>query len=72
MIITVVVLTAILLLAGASVRVGRVLSQIRQPGLTLLAPGVDRLRKVNTQIVMLPVPAQGSVAEEEIRHDNHR
>jgi regulator of protease activity HflC (stomatin/prohibitin superfamily) len=42
---------------GIIFRLGRVLDGVRGPGLTMIVPGVDRLRKVNLQIVTMPVPA---------------
>src|SRR3712207_6291084 len=60
----------LLVLVGASVRVvtqyqrgvvlrfGRLLGDARPPGLTVIAPAIDRLHKVNMQIVTMPVPAQ--------------
>ncbi|NLU69053.1 slipin family protein [Streptomyces sp. HNM0574] len=50
---------------GLVFRLGRVREGLRQPGFTMIVPGVDRLQKVNLQIVTLPVPAQ-----EGITHDN--
>ena len=42
---------------GVVFRWGRVLEQTRGPGLTVVVPGVDRLRRVNLQIVTMSVPA---------------
>jgi regulator of protease activity HflC (stomatin/prohibitin superfamily) len=50
---------------GLVFRLGRVRQGIREPGLAMIVPGIDRLRKVNVQIVTMPVPAQ-----EGITHDN--
>jgi regulator of protease activity HflC (stomatin/prohibitin superfamily) len=50
---------------GLIFRFGRVLEAVRGPGLTLIVPAVDRLRKVNMQIVTMPVPAQDGIT-----HDN--
>jgi regulator of protease activity HflC (stomatin/prohibitin superfamily) len=73
----IVVLTSLVLL-GASVRVitqfergivlrfGRVLGEPRGPGLTRIVPGVDRLTKVNMQIVTLPVPAQEGITRDNV------
>lgn len=67
-----------LLVAGASVRVvqqfergvvlrfGRVRDQTRGPGLALIAPVVDRMLKVNMQIVTLPVPAQDGITRDNV------
>src|SRR3712207_8331311 len=68
----------LLVLAGASVRVvtqyergavlrfGRLLGDARPPGLTLIAPGVDRMHKVNMQIVTMPVPAQEGITRDNV------
>ena len=68
----------LLLLVGASVRVvtqyqrgvvlrfGRLLGDARPPGLTVIAPGVDRLHKVNMQIVTMPVPAQEGITRDNV------
>jgi regulator of protease activity HflC (stomatin/prohibitin superfamily) len=50
---------------GVVFRLGRVIGNVRTPGFTMVVPAVDRLRKVNMQIVTMPVPAQ-----EGITHDN--
>ena len=74
----VVVVLGLLVLAGASVRVvtqyqrgvvlrfGRLLGDSRQPGLTLIAPGIDRMHKVNMQIVTMPVPAQEGITRDNV------
>ena len=46
---------------GVVYRFGRVQSRVRGPGLTWLIPIVDRLQKVNMQIITLPVPAQDGI-----------
>jgi regulator of protease activity HflC (stomatin/prohibitin superfamily) len=46
---------------GVVYRFGRVQSGVRGPGLTWLIPVVDRLQKVNMQIITLPVPAQDGI-----------
>lgn len=43
---------------GVVFRFGRVQSNVRGPGLTMLMPIADRLEKVNMQIITMPVPAQ--------------
>ncbi|MFH8801339.1 slipin family protein [Streptomyces sp. NPDC017936] len=50
---------------GVVFRLGRVIGDVRPPGFTMVVPAVDRMRKVNMQIVTMPVPAQ-----EGITHDN--
>lgn len=51
---------------GLIFRFGRVLPGLRGPGLTLVIPGVDRLRKVNMQIVTMPVPAQDGITRDNV------
>ncbi|MDN5859198.1 MAG: slipin family protein [Pseudonocardia sp.] len=51
---------------GVVLRFGRLLSATRGPGITLIAPFVDRLYKVNTQIVTLPVPAQDGITRDNV------
>jgi regulator of protease activity HflC (stomatin/prohibitin superfamily) len=51
---------------GLIFRFGRVLEAIRGPGLTFILPGVDRLRKVNMQIVTMPVPAQDGITRDNV------
>jgi regulator of protease activity HflC (stomatin/prohibitin superfamily) len=67
-----------LVLLGASVRVvtqfergvvlrfGRLAGTTRAPGLTVIAPLVDRLYKVNMQIVTMPVPAQEGITRDNV------
>ena len=79
---TILVLIAIvglvLVLAGSSVRIvtqyergvvfrfGRVRPHTRGPGLALIAPIADRLRKVNMQIITQPVPAQDGITRDNV------
>jgi regulator of protease activity HflC (stomatin/prohibitin superfamily) len=51
---------------GVVFRFGRVLAEPRGPGLTLLLPGADRLRKINMQIVTMPVPAQEGITRDNV------
>ncbi|MFD9335702.1 slipin family protein [Streptomyces sp. NPDC060028] len=51
---------------GLVFRFGRLRESIRRPGFTLIVPGVDRLRKVNMQIVTLPVPAQEGITRDNV------
>ncbi|MFF3688590.1 SPFH domain-containing protein [Streptomyces sp. NPDC002187] len=51
---------------GIVFRLGRLRNQIRQPGFTMIVPGVDRLRKVNMQIVTLPIPAQEGITRDNV------
>ncbi|WP_414719250.1 slipin family protein [Streptomyces sp.] len=51
---------------GVVFRLGRVRSSVRGPGFTLIVPFVDRLRKVNMQIVTMPVPAQDGITRDNV------
>jgi len=51
---------------GVLFRLGRVLGDERTPGLTLVIPFVDRLHKVNMQIVTMPIPAQEGITRDNV------
>ncbi|MBO3677120.1 slipin family protein [Streptomyces sp. NEAU-YJ-81] len=51
---------------GVVFRLGRLRSDIRGPGFTMIAPMVDRLQKVNMQIVTMPVPAQEGITRDNV------
>jgi regulator of protease activity HflC (stomatin/prohibitin superfamily) len=51
---------------GLVFRFGRVREAIRPPGLAMIVPGVDRMRKVNMQIVTMPVPAQEGITRDNV------
>jgi regulator of protease activity HflC (stomatin/prohibitin superfamily) len=51
---------------GVVFRFGRVRPNTFAPGLTLLIPAVDRLRKVNMQIVTMPVPSQDGITRDNV------
>ncbi|MCX4696728.1 slipin family protein [Streptomyces sp. NBC_01408] len=51
---------------GLVFRFGRLRDDIRGPGFTVIVPVVDRLRKVNMQIVTLPVPAQEGITRDNV------
>ena len=51
---------------GVVFRLGRAQTQVRQPGLTMLIPIVDRMTKVNVQVVTLPVPAQEGITRDNV------
>jgi regulator of protease activity HflC (stomatin/prohibitin superfamily) len=71
-------LAVLLVLAGAGVRVvkqyergvvlrlGRLHGEVRGPGLAFIAPGADRLHKVNMQVVTMPVPAQEGITRDNV------
>ncbi|MFF3310296.1 slipin family protein [Streptomyces sp. NPDC002952] len=51
---------------GVVLRLGRLRPGVRGPGFTLIVPFVDRLRKVNMQIVTMPVPAQDGITRDNV------
>lgn len=51
---------------GIIYRFGRVLPEVRGPGLTLLRPVGDRMQKVNMQIVAMAVPAQEGITRDNV------
>ncbi|MEU4266897.1 slipin family protein [Streptomyces sp. NPDC026092] len=51
---------------GVVFRFGRLLGDVRQPGFTMIRPVVDRLHKVNMQIVTMPVPAQEGITRDNV------
>jgi regulator of protease activity HflC (stomatin/prohibitin superfamily) len=74
----IVVVLAIIVLAGRSIRTvqqyedgiifrfGRVLPGIRGPGLTLIRPVGDKLVRVNKQIIAMGVPAQDGITRDNV------
>ncbi len=79
LIVTVIVIViGALILLGASVRLvqqyergvvlrfGRLLPAIREPGLRLLIPFADRMRKVSLQTVVMGIPAQGAITRDNV------
>jgi regulator of protease activity HflC (stomatin/prohibitin superfamily) len=51
---------------GVVFRFGRVQNEVRQPGLTRIHPGMDTFRRVNMQIVTMPVPAQDGITRDNV------
>jgi regulator of protease activity HflC (stomatin/prohibitin superfamily) len=51
---------------GIVYRFGRVLPEVRGPGLTYLRPVGDRMQKVNMQIVAMAVPAQEGITRDNV------
>ncbi|MEY7973506.1 slipin family protein [Saccharomonospora xinjiangensis] len=51
---------------GLVFRFGRVARLPRESGLALIVPGVDRMHKVNMQVVTLPVPAQDGITRDNV------
>ncbi|MEU4130280.1 slipin family protein [Streptomyces wuyuanensis] len=51
---------------GVVFRLGRLRDRVREPGFTMIVPFVDRLHKVNMQIVTMPVPAQEGITRDNV------
>jgi regulator of protease activity HflC (stomatin/prohibitin superfamily) len=51
---------------GLVFRLGRVVSAPREPGMVSIVPFVERMRKVNMQIVTMPVPAQEGITRDNV------
>ncbi|MEV8528570.1 slipin family protein [Streptomyces sp. NPDC052000] len=51
---------------GVVFRLGRLKDSVRGPGFTMILPFADRLRKVNMQIVTMPVPAQDGITRDNV------
>ena len=51
---------------GVVFRLGRVQPDVRQPGITRIIPGVDRMQKVNMQIITMGVPAQECITKDNV------
>jgi len=51
---------------GLVFRLGRLRQGVRGPGYALVVPGVDRLVKVNLQIVTLPIPSQEGITRDNV------
>ena len=51
---------------GIIFRFGRVLEHVREPGLRVIIPIVDRMVKVTMQTVVMPVPPQGAITRDNV------
>ena len=51
---------------GVVFRLGRAQDAVRPPGLTMLVPFVDRMTKINVQVITLPVPAQDGITRDNV------
>ncbi|MFC8520051.1 slipin family protein [Streptomyces sp. NPDC057257] len=51
---------------GVVFRLGRLRDEVRGPGFTMIVPFVDRLQKVNMQVVTMPVPAQEGITRDNV------
>jgi regulator of protease activity HflC (stomatin/prohibitin superfamily) len=51
---------------GVVFRLGRAQRELRRPGYTMIIPVVDRMRRVNVQVVTMPVPAQDGITRDNV------
>ena len=51
---------------GVVFRLGRAQQEVRRPGPILLIPFVDRMKRVNMQVVTMPVPAQDGITRDNV------
>jgi regulator of protease activity HflC (stomatin/prohibitin superfamily) len=51
---------------GVVLRFGRLLPEVRQPGLQLMIPVADRMVKVPVQTIVLDVPPQGAITKDNV------
>jgi regulator of protease activity HflC (stomatin/prohibitin superfamily) len=51
---------------GLIFRFGRLVGAPREPGLTMIIPAIDRLKKISMQIITLPVPAQDGITKDNV------
>ncbi|MGN9810140.1 SPFH domain-containing protein [Micromonospora sp. BQ11] len=51
---------------GVVFRFGRVVSPVREPGLRLIIPVVDRMVRVSMQTTVIAVPAQGAITRDNV------
>jgi len=54
---------------GVVFRLGKVRAEIKQPGLRLIIPIIDQMRKVSMQIVTLPVDSQKIITKDNVSID---
>jgi regulator of protease activity HflC (stomatin/prohibitin superfamily) len=51
---------------GVVFRLGHAQTAVREPGLVMLIPLVDKMTKVNVQVVTMPVPAQDGITRDNV------
>ena len=51
---------------GVVLRFGRLLPELREPGLRLIVPFADRMIKVTMQTVVIGIPAQGAITRDNV------
>lgn len=54
---------------GVVFRLGKVRSEVKQPGLRVIIPVVDQLRKVSMQIITLPIESQKIITKDNVSID---
>jgi regulator of protease activity HflC (stomatin/prohibitin superfamily) len=54
---------------GVVFRLGKVRAEVKQPGLRLIIPIVDQMRKVSLQIVTLPIESQKIITKDNVSID---
>ncbi len=54
---------------GVVLRLGKVQSDVKQPGLRLIIPIVDQMRKISMQIVTLPIESQKIITKDNVSID---
>ena len=54
---------------GVVFRLGKVQSDVKQPGIRLIIPIIDRMRKINMRIVTLPVDSQKIITKDNVSID---
>lgn len=51
---------------GVVLRFGRLLPAVREPGLRVIIPFVDRMTKVPVQTIVMDIPAQGAITKDNV------
>jgi regulator of protease activity HflC (stomatin/prohibitin superfamily) len=51
---------------GVVLRFGRLLPDVREPGLRVIIPFVDRMTKVPVQTIVMDIPAQGAITKDNV------
>lgn len=54
---------------GVVFRLGKVRAEVKQPGLRLIIPIIDQMRKVSMQIVTLPIESQKIITKDNVSMD---
>jgi regulator of protease activity HflC (stomatin/prohibitin superfamily) len=54
---------------GVIFRLGKVRAEVKQPGLRLIIPVIDQMRKVSMQIVTLPIESQKIITKDNVSMD---